>query len=71
MKLRANRGGHGHVTSYTLSVGSREAREAGFVDQTTGEPLPLRKIVDPEHHRVIIELDTNPARDHDPSPSQA
>lgn len=43
MKLRENRGGgHGHVTSYTLSVGSAEARHLGFVDET-GERVELEK----------------------------
>ncbi|MEG0944909.1 MAG: hypothetical protein RSF86_14885 [Angelakisella sp.] len=31
MKLRANKGGNGYTTSYTVSVGSKEARDVGFL----------------------------------------
>lgn len=55
MKLRENRGGHGHVTSYTLSVGSAEARHLGFVDKT-GERVELEKILDEKNHQLIIRI---------------
>lgn len=55
MKLRENRGGHGHVTSYTLSVGSAEARHLGFVDET-GERVELEKVLDEKNHQLIIRV---------------
>ncbi len=55
MLLRENRGGHGHVTSYTLSVGSAEARRLGFVDEH-GERVELEKIIDEENQQLIIRI---------------
>lgn len=57
MKLRAQKGNGGHITSYNVTIGSREAREVGFLLED-GTPKPVRKIVCPEEHRIIIELDT-------------
>lgn len=59
MKLRENKGGHGHVTSYTLSVGSAEARIIGFVD-AEGNRMELKKVLDQERHRLIICLKSDP-----------
>lgn len=55
MRLYQNRGGHGHVTSYTLSIGSAEARRLGFVDEN-GERVELEKILDEENHQLIIRI---------------
>ena len=56
MILSPKRGNGGHITSYTLNVGSKEARECGFLnDDKTSKPI--RKIVDAEHKRIIFELD--------------
>lgn len=55
MRLYQNRGGHGHVTSYTLSIGSAEARRLGFVDEN-GERVELEKILDEENHRLIVRI---------------
>lgn len=56
MKLRAQKGNGGHVTSYNVTIGSKEARDAGFLNED-GTTKPVRKIVDAENHRIIITLD--------------
>lgn len=56
MKLRAQKGNGGHVTSYNVTIGSREAREAGLLMED-GTSRPVKKTVDVENHRIIIELD--------------
>ena len=43
--------------SYNVTIGSREAREAGLLNPD-GTSRPVRKTVDVENHRIIIELDT-------------
>lgn len=57
MKLRPQKGNGGHVTSYNVTIGSREAREAGFLHED-GSPKPVKKTVIPEKHQIVIELDT-------------
>lgn len=57
MKLRPQKGNSGHVTSYNVTIGSKEAREAGFLLED-GTPKPVRKTVCKEKHQIIIELDT-------------
>ena len=56
MKLFGIKGGHGHITAYSTTIGSREAREAGFLNPD-GSSKILKKTVDPEHHKIIIEID--------------
>lgn len=62
MKLRPQKGNGGHVTSYNVTIGSREAREAGFLMED-GTPKPVQKIICPEEHRIIIELDAGTERE--------
>lgn len=57
MKLRPQKGNGGHVTSYNVTIGSKEAREADFLLED-GTAKPVKKTVDTENHRIIIELDT-------------
>lgn len=57
MKLRPQKGNGGHVTSYNVTIGSREAREAGFLHED-GSPKSVKKTVIPEKHQIVIELDT-------------
>ena len=57
MKLRPQKGNGGHVTSYNVTIGSREAREAGFLHED-GSPKPVKKTVIQEKHQIVIELDT-------------
>lgn len=54
IKLSPKKGNHGHVTSYTVNIGSAEARECGFTD----ENAQLEKIVDFERKEIIIRLKT-------------
>lgn len=52
IKLSPKRGNHHHITSYTVNIGSAEARECGFTD----EGAELEKLVDPERKEIIIRL---------------
>ena len=53
IKLSPKRGGHGHITSYSVNLGSAEARLCGFLDDN-GLPLPMEKIIDPQQGHIII-----------------
>ena len=61
MKIYPKKGNGGHITSYFVNLGSKEARDAGFVNPD-GSTNEIRKIVDMEHKRIIIELDRNEER---------
>lgn len=52
IKLSAKKGNHGHITSYTINIGSAEARECGFTD----EGAQLEKIVDFDKKQIIIRV---------------
>ncbi len=56
MKLTKKRGNGGHVTSYTLSIGSKEARELGFINED-GSSKTIKKTVDLEKRLLIFELE--------------
>ena len=60
MKLRPQKGNGGHVTSYNASIGSKEARDAGFLNDDKSSKV-LRKVVDAEAHKIIIMLDEEQA----------
>ena len=62
MKLRPQKGNGGHITSYNVTLGSREVRVAGFLNED-GSPKPVKKIVIPEKHQIIIELDMDSDRE--------
>lgn len=55
IKLSPKKGGHGHITSYSVNLGSAEVRSCGFLDEN-GSSLPVEKVVDCEHHQIIIRL---------------
>lgn len=55
MKIYGRKGGHGHVTCYNASIGSAEAREAGFLNED-GTSKELEKIVDPVNHTITIRI---------------
>ena len=57
MKLTENHNGRGYVTSYRMIIGCAEARKLGFLGEDK-KPLELKKIVDAENHRLIIEPDS-------------
>lgn len=52
IKLSPKKGNHGHITSYTVNIGSAEARECGFIEKS----VQLEKIVDPENKQLIIRV---------------
>ncbi|MGN0661358.1 MAG: hypothetical protein ACI4JX_06520 [Oscillospiraceae bacterium] len=52
IKLSPKRGNYGHVTSYTVNIGSAEARECGF----TEENVHLEKIIDTENKQIVIRI---------------
>jgi len=55
MKASPQKGGHGHVTSYRLLIGSAAARRCGFVLEN-GERVELETIEKPEEQAVIIRV---------------
>lgn len=55
MKLTRHRREGGYTTSYRLIIGSREAREAGFLLED-GTSREIVKTVDKEHRRIILQL---------------
>ena len=54
-KLRVNRRGDGYVTNYTVSIGSAEARRAGFLNDD-GTSKILEKIVDEDAHTITLRI---------------
>lgn len=52
IKLSPKKGNYGCVTSYTINIGSAEARECGF----TFEGVQLEKIVDTSNKQIIIRV---------------
>ncbi len=56
MKLTPRKGNGGHITAYFASVGSKEARDAGFI-RADGTSRILKKTVDPEKQTITISID--------------
>lgn len=54
IKLSPKKGGHGYITSYTVNIGSAEARACGF--ESNGEFVLLEKIIDPDHQQIILRV---------------
>ena len=52
IKLSPKKGNHGHITSYTVNIGSAEARDCGF----TEENVQLEKTVDTENKTITIRI---------------
>ena len=55
IKLSQKKNGKGYVTSYSVNIGSGEAKLCGFIDND-GHQLPLEKFVDPENKEIIIRI---------------
>lgn len=53
IRLSPKKNGKGYTTSYSVNIGSGEAKEAGLVDRN-GTPVPLIKTVLPG--RIIFEV---------------
>ena len=56
MKLTPRKGNGGHITAFFASVGSKEARDAGFIRED-GTSCILKKTVDPENQTITISID--------------
>ena len=56
MKLTPRKGNGGHITAFFASVGSKEARDAGFIRED-GTSRILKKTVDPENQTITISID--------------
>lgn len=52
IKLSKKRVNGGHITSYTINIGSAEARECGFTD----DDVELEKVVDFDKKEIIIRI---------------
>ncbi len=55
MILSKKKNGKGYITSYSLNIGSREARMLGFIDQN-GDSHILEKELDIKNHILIVRL---------------
>ncbi len=57
MRLTPRKGNGGHITAYFATVGSKEARDAGFI-RPDGNSRILKKVVDTEK-KVDWEAEEN------------
>ena len=53
IRLSAKRGGNGYVSSYSVNIGSNEARTCGLVSKE--KPVILCKVIDDENGQIIIK----------------
>lgn len=53
IKLSPKKGGNGFVSSYSVNIGSNEAKDCGLVD-TMGHKV-IVKIIDPDNQQIIIK----------------
>ena len=53
IKLSAKRGGNGYVSSYSVNIGSNEARTCGLV--SAEHQILLCKVVDDKNEQIIIK----------------
>ncbi len=56
MRLTARKGNGGHITAYFATIGSKEARDAGFI-RPDGKSRILKKMVDPVRQTLTFEID--------------
>ena len=55
MFLSKKKNGKGYVTSYTLNIGSKEARDLGFINKD-GDSKQIEKIIDTQKKILIVRL---------------
>lgn len=55
MQLSIKKNGKGYITSYSVNIGSAEARRAGFID-ANGQPLEIEKIIDETNKTIVFRL---------------
>ena len=53
IKMSPKKGGNGFVSSYSVNIGSNEARECGLVD--AGTQKVIIKVIDPDNQQIIIK----------------
>ena len=58
MKLSAKKDGNGYIGSYTVNIGSAEARQCGLIDEN-GISYEIEKTLDPKNNTIIIKLKTS------------
>lgn len=56
MRLTPRKGNGGHITAYSATVGSKEARDAGFI-RPDGNSRILKKVVDTEKGTLTFQVD--------------
>ena len=56
MRLTPRKGNGGHITAYFATVGSKEARDAGFI-RPDGNSRILKKVVDTEKGTLTFQVD--------------
>ena len=56
MRLTPRKGNGCHITAFFASVGSKEARDAGFIRED-GTSRILKKTVDPIKQTITISID--------------
>lgn len=54
IRLSPKRGGNGFISSYSVNIGAREARDCFHFDGELSHPLV--KVLDPEHGQIILRL---------------
>lgn len=55
MKLSPKPNGKGYITSYSMNVGSKEAKDLNFINEN-GTSKELEKIIDIKNRRLIVFL---------------
>lgn len=55
MQLSVKKNGKGYITSYSVNIGSAEARRTGFIDEN-GQPLEIVKIVNENNKTITFRL---------------
>lgn len=53
IKMSPKKGGNGFVSSYSVNIGSTEAKECGLVDDAAQKVIV--KVVDPDNHQITIK----------------
>lgn len=56
MRLTPRKRTDGHITAYFATVGSKEARDAGFI-RPDGKSRILKKVVDAEKGTLTFQVD--------------
>ena len=55
IRLSPKKNGKGYTTSYSINIGSAEAKSCGFIN-SDGKQTTIEKIIDSENNQIIIRL---------------